>query len=90
MSSQLNFRHKLSEAATDDHEGPKHIINQRRHGVQKEYLCIFDEKVSKWLPVPVENEILATYLELDAKKTPEGPEVIDNLSELVQVDLIPD
>ena len=64
------------ETTVDNLEGLQHIINQRGHGVQKEYLCIFNDERSERLPVPAENEVLVTYSELDATKLPKAQNIL--------------
>ena len=74
-----------------DLDGLNVVIDERAGINGVEYLCLFDDERTEWLPVPSWMDAFADFKKYKADHTEkEGPEVLKNLSEWVKSDFIDD
>ena len=67
----------------------KFVIDERDGTESAEYLCVFDDERTEWMPVPERMDALSACKKYKAENPEKsGPDIIQNLSEWVKSDFV--
>ena len=85
----IDLEQEREEANAVDLEGLKFVIDERDGTKGAEYLCVFDDERTEWMPVPESMDALSAFKKYKAENPQKsGPETIQNLSEWVKSDFV--